>query len=341
MVWSYDPRLRQSSKARGRSWWRTLAAEWMRRRRAPHESAYLAADIARAVKAEAALVAASAVRVVDATPIEILTAEKAAGVLYRLGQRRPGELDGGHADGRRRQLAAGRRGRGRRTARAARRRPAVRDLVVRGPAGDRDGQRAGRAVCPAGADDGRCRVAAVVAGGGPPEAALGPAALRLEALLDGGAHAGEGGDGGGARGRRGEHRSEPRRRGPGRAGDRGRLVRRRGVVGGGARLGRATGAVGRGHTARLRRAGREGGARVLRAARRLVRAATGAAGLAPAAARLRVGGGGGVRGAAVRAAARGPPLRPSRQAGVDRLRDAGRHALPLRPVRGAATSATR
>ncbi len=84
VVWSFDPRLRQSAGGRGRTWWRTLAAEWLRRRRAPHESAYLAADIARAVKTEAALVAASAARVVDATPIEILTAEQATAVLYRL-----------------------------------------------------------------------------------------------------------------------------------------------------------------------------------------------------------------------------------------------------------------
>ena len=65
-------------------WWRTYLAEWLRRRRAPHESVYLAADFARAVKTEAALVAASAARVVDVTPVEILTAEKAAAVLYRL-----------------------------------------------------------------------------------------------------------------------------------------------------------------------------------------------------------------------------------------------------------------
>ena len=36
------------------------------------------------LKSEAALVAAAAARVVDATPIEILTDEKAAAVLYRL-----------------------------------------------------------------------------------------------------------------------------------------------------------------------------------------------------------------------------------------------------------------
>ncbi len=84
IVWSFNPRLRQSAQARGSGWWRTYLAEWLRRRRAPHESVYLAADIARAVKTEAALVAASAARVVDATPIEILMADEAASVLYRL-----------------------------------------------------------------------------------------------------------------------------------------------------------------------------------------------------------------------------------------------------------------
>ena len=84
VVWSFDPRLRQSVRARGRGWWRAVVAEWLRRRRAPHESAYLASDIARAIKIEAALVAASAARVVDVTPIEILTQDEAAAVLYRL-----------------------------------------------------------------------------------------------------------------------------------------------------------------------------------------------------------------------------------------------------------------
>ena len=84
VVWSFDPGLRRTAGTRGGGWWRTYLAEWLRRRRAPHESVYLAGDLARAVKAEAALVAASAARVVDVTPVEILTAEKAAAVLYRL-----------------------------------------------------------------------------------------------------------------------------------------------------------------------------------------------------------------------------------------------------------------
>ena len=84
VVWSFDARLRQSGRARGRGWWRTYLAEWLRRRRAPHESVYLAADLARAVQSAAALVAASAARVVDVTPVRILTQDEAAAVLYRL-----------------------------------------------------------------------------------------------------------------------------------------------------------------------------------------------------------------------------------------------------------------
>ena len=66
----------------------------------------------------------------------------------------------------------------------------------------------------------------------------------------------------------------------------------------------------------VRRAGREGGARVLRAARRLVRAAAGAARVAAAAARVRLGGGGGVswrRCSARRAAIAGAPTSTRRR----------------------------
>ena len=84
VVWSYDPRLRQAVAPRGRGWWRRYAAEWLRRRRAPHESAYLAQDVALAVKSGAALVAASQARVADVTPVEILPPDEAAAVLYRL-----------------------------------------------------------------------------------------------------------------------------------------------------------------------------------------------------------------------------------------------------------------
>ncbi len=84
VVWSFDAGLRQAAGRAGRSWWRRYLSEWLRRRRAPHESVYLAEDLARAVRREAAQVAAAAARVVDVTPIEILTADAAAAVLYRV-----------------------------------------------------------------------------------------------------------------------------------------------------------------------------------------------------------------------------------------------------------------
>ena len=84
VVWSYDPRLRQAVETRGRGWWRTVVTEWLRRRRAPHASVYLAQDVTRAVKSGAALVAAAEARVADVTPIEILSRDAAAAVLYRL-----------------------------------------------------------------------------------------------------------------------------------------------------------------------------------------------------------------------------------------------------------------
>ena len=59
VVWSSNPRLRQAVETRGGrgGWWRAYTEAWRRRRRAPHESVYLAADLDRAVKHHAALVA--------------------------------------------------------------------------------------------------------------------------------------------------------------------------------------------------------------------------------------------------------------------------------------------
>ena len=86
VVWSYDPRLRQAVERRtGRGgWWRAYTEQWLRRRRRPHESVYLAADLDRAVTSHTALVAGSVARVTDATPVELLPAAEAAAVLYQL-----------------------------------------------------------------------------------------------------------------------------------------------------------------------------------------------------------------------------------------------------------------
>ena len=86
VVWCFNPRLRHAVERRnGRGgWWRARADHWRQRRRTPHESIYLAADLDRAVKNHESLVAASVARVTDATPVAVLPAVEAAGVLYRL-----------------------------------------------------------------------------------------------------------------------------------------------------------------------------------------------------------------------------------------------------------------
>ena len=86
VVWCSNPRLRQAVERRhGRGgWWRAYTEHWMRRRRTPHESVYLAADLDRAVTGHRALVAATVARVTDATPLALLPTVEAAAVLYRL-----------------------------------------------------------------------------------------------------------------------------------------------------------------------------------------------------------------------------------------------------------------
>ena len=86
VVWSSNPRLRQAVERRtGRGgWWRAYTEQWLRRRRTPHESVYLAADLDRAVQGHAALVGGSVARVTDSTPVTLLPAAEAAAVLYRL-----------------------------------------------------------------------------------------------------------------------------------------------------------------------------------------------------------------------------------------------------------------
>ena len=86
VVWCSDPRLRQAVEQRnGRGGWlRSRAEQWRQRRRNPHESVYLAAELDRAVRNHESLVSASVTRVNDATGVELLSAVEAARVLYRL-----------------------------------------------------------------------------------------------------------------------------------------------------------------------------------------------------------------------------------------------------------------
>ena len=86
VAWCFNPRLRHAVEGRtGRGGWvRAYAAHWRHRRRNPHESVYLAADLDRAVTQHESFVAASAARVHEATAIAVLPPGEAAAVLYRL-----------------------------------------------------------------------------------------------------------------------------------------------------------------------------------------------------------------------------------------------------------------
>ena len=84
VAWSYQPGLRQGVAARQGGWWRAYVKEWLRRRRAPHESVYIEEDLTRAVEGQAAVIRAAHERVSEVTPLRILEAEEAATVLYRL-----------------------------------------------------------------------------------------------------------------------------------------------------------------------------------------------------------------------------------------------------------------
>ena len=86
VAWCFNPRLRHAVESRnGRGGWvRAYVEQWRNRRRNPHESVYLAADLDRAVRQHESMVAASAARVNEATAIRLLPPLEAAAVLYRL-----------------------------------------------------------------------------------------------------------------------------------------------------------------------------------------------------------------------------------------------------------------
>ena len=86
VVWCFNPRLRHAVERRNGhgGWLRAYAAQWRQRRRNPHESIYLAADLDRAVTQHESFVTASVARVHEATPVTLLPVVEAARVLYRL-----------------------------------------------------------------------------------------------------------------------------------------------------------------------------------------------------------------------------------------------------------------
>ena len=72
-VWCFNPRLRRGVEQRNGhgGWLRSRAEHWRQRRKHPHESVYLAADLARAVNHHESLVSASVARVNDATEVAL------------------------------------------------------------------------------------------------------------------------------------------------------------------------------------------------------------------------------------------------------------------------------
>ena len=101
VVWCFNPRLRHAVERRNGhgEWLRSRAEQWRQRRRNPHESVYLAADLDRAVKHHESLVAASVARVTDATAVALVSSVEAARVLYRLVNGGVGEwVDGTRTD---------------------------------------------------------------------------------------------------------------------------------------------------------------------------------------------------------------------------------------------------
>ena len=123
VVWCSNPRLRQAVERRhGRGgWWRAYTEHWMRRRRTPHESVYLAADLDRAVRPSGAR--RSDCGAGDRCDAPCAAADGGSGGrAVPVGQRRRRGVGQRHADRRGGELAHGRRGRGRGAGRLARRR---------------------------------------------------------------------------------------------------------------------------------------------------------------------------------------------------------------------------
>ena len=95
IAWTHDPHLSSASKGRSnQAWWKSYLQNWLARRRNPHESVYLFAEIEAAAARFRQLVDASAALVSDLTPLELLDAEAGSGVLSEL-INRPGRPGGG------------------------------------------------------------------------------------------------------------------------------------------------------------------------------------------------------------------------------------------------------
>ncbi len=100
VAWVHDPHLSAVTTERtGGPWWMAYAKNWMARRRNRHESVYLHSSIESAAASFRQLVEASRALVDDLTPVRVLEARDASGVLNEL-TNRPGTFwDGARGSG--------------------------------------------------------------------------------------------------------------------------------------------------------------------------------------------------------------------------------------------------
>ena len=100
VAWAHDPGLSAvATQKTGGPWWMAYAKNWMARRRNQHESVYLESSIEAAAGSFRQLVEASRALVDDLTPIQVLDAAEASGVLNEL-TNRPGSFwDGATGSG--------------------------------------------------------------------------------------------------------------------------------------------------------------------------------------------------------------------------------------------------
>ena len=100
VAWAHDPGLSAvTTQKTGGPWWMSYAKNWMARRRNQHESVYLESSIAAAAGSFRQLVEASRALVDDLTPLRVLDAAEASGVLNEL-TNRPGSFwDGATGSG--------------------------------------------------------------------------------------------------------------------------------------------------------------------------------------------------------------------------------------------------
>ena len=100
VAWAHDPGLSAvTTQKTGGPWWMAYAKNWMARRRNQHESVYLHSSIEGAAGSFRQLVEASRALVDDLTPVRVLDAAEASGVLNEL-TNRPGSFwDGATGSG--------------------------------------------------------------------------------------------------------------------------------------------------------------------------------------------------------------------------------------------------